>query len=165
MVRLRAAVHYVRDGLARHVADGGEHVPADGRRQVDVDHACGRHEEDVLVGPVRHYVGATAERLDGVAGGVGRGAPGCRRERREFRAGASMRLWRGPSPAGRVQRRGSPSWFTELLGPDLWNWFSELFSWCGSTRPSKARHLISTHDHTLFTYFRYLGFKRAVSNC
>jgi hypothetical protein len=82
----------MRDGLARHVANGWW--------QVDVDHACGRHEEDVLAGPVRHYVGATAERLDGVAGGVGRGAPGCRRERREFRAGASMRLRRGPSPAG-----------------------------------------------------------------
>jgi hypothetical protein len=30
----------VRDGLARHVADGEEHVLADGRRQVDEDHAC-----------------------------------------------------------------------------------------------------------------------------
>lgn len=155
----------MRDGLARHIADGEEHVPADGWWQVDVDHACGRHEEDVLVGPVCHYVGATAERLDSVASvasGVRRGAPGCRRERREFRAGCGV----GRRPQG--GRRGEEALHgLQNCGDRVHGIGSpELFSWCSSTRLSKARHLISAHDHTLFsTYFRYLGFKRAVSNC
>ena len=148
----------MRDGLARHVANGWW--------QVDVDHACGRHEEDVLVGPVRHWVGATAERLDGVAGGVGGGAPGCQRSGANFElvracgCGVGRRLQGGCG--GEEALHGLQNCGDRIYGIGS----PGLFGWCGSTRPSKARHLISAHDHTLFsTHFRYLGFKRAISNC